>query len=632
MAPRKYKVKFVDGKACVEKNQPVDESNELECELKGKIERNGTSLKFIPNSIDQNFDVFFQTFVDKITGLRLTQKDTDIVFSLSEELLVQTISMCRRFCDKEDVQNETFIDVLSTAECYGLKKLSTVKSTYKRKKNLNKNEYYVAPVEKAMGLKWITKITPELDLLNHQLVQTTFQVVPPSKTLEALFRNDKFKQNFIEYNQLKRLNGCVAGTFDDYCCGNVSRNSDVFRSDHSIVLQFGIDEFDPCDGLKTKATIHKIFAVYMQIKNIPPEYAARLNNIFLVALCPSSNFKETGCCDDNVIEEIVRDLKSLEDNGIDIGNNERLKVGLFNICCDNLGANVLFGFAGGFNARQFCRFCECTKDKTQTMVEADISKLRTVASYQSQINKLELNSNLDLKETDGIRKNCLFNELDSFHVCQNLSVDIMHDILEGSVPYFLHQLFNYCTREKICTENDIIRRVRDFNYGTLNTRNKPSRISIDRKNLGQNATQSYCIIMHLPFIFLDKKDALHVIWPILISLLECIRISFSYKLNDSDRKVLKQCVKDHLSGMRDIFKIPLKPKHHNMTHLPHTIGEMGPVRRNWMMSHEMKHKFFTTVAKKSMNYINIAKTLAEAHQAYICTNIEFEKTFSLKRR
>lgn len=113
-----------------------------------------------------------------------------------------------------------------------------------------------------------------------------------------------------------------------------------------------------------------------------------------------------------------------------------MKAGLFNIFCDNLGANVLFGFAGGFNERQFCRFCVCTKEETQKMVEDDISKLRTVASYESQMKKLKSNPNLELKHTEGVHKNCLFNEMDSFHVCRNLSTDIMHDVLEGAVPFF----------------------------------------------------------------------------------------------------------------------------------------------------------------------------------------------------
>lgn len=135
MAQRKFKVKFVDGKACVEKKQLAGGLNESKCESKGMIERDGSSVKFIPDSIDQSFDTFFQSFVDKITGLRLTQKDTGLIFSLSEELLKESISMCRRFFGKENVSSDMFTDVLSTTECYASKKISTVKTAYLRKKS-----------------------------------------------------------------------------------------------------------------------------------------------------------------------------------------------------------------------------------------------------------------------------------------------------------------------------------------------------------------------------------------------------------------------------------------------------------------------------------------------------------------
>lgn len=525
--------------------------------------------------------------------------------------------MCERFFEKENKNCAS--DTFSMAREYARKKISTIKTAYFRQKVLSKNKYYVAPIEIPMGLKWKTKIESDSDLPDHKLVQSTFQFVPPSKTLAALFSNPKFKRTFIEYNNQKQLNGCVQGVYDDYCCGNVAKNFEIFRSSDTIILQLAFDEFDACNGLKTKATIHKIFAVYFQILNIPQEYSARQNNIHLVALSPSSNFKETGSCDDNIIEQIVRDLKPFESDGIDIGDNKRLKIAMFNIAGDNLGINVLFGFSAGFNARYFCRFCTCTKEETQTMAEENSSKIRTPASYDAQIKRKLLDPNLNLQQTKGVQKNCLFNDLPSFHVCRNVSADIMHDVLEGTVPYFLHEFFSYTIREKICKESDIIQRVRDFNYGVLNSKNKPSLIRIERKNLGQNATQSYCLMVHLPFLFIDKKDDLIGVWPIMVSLLDCMRILFSYKLNDSDLKLLAQRSKEHLSEMARVFNFPYKPKHHNMIHHPRVIHEMGPLRITWMMKYELKHKFFTDVARKTNNFVNIAKTMAETHQAYICT-------------
>lgn len=103
------------------------------------------------------------------------------------------------------------------------------------------------------------------------------------------------------------------------------------------------------------------------------------------------------------------------------------------------------------------------------------------------------------------------------------------------------------------------------------------------------------------------------------SLLTCIHIIFSYTINQLDVEQYKISAKVHLSGMRDVFKIKLKPKHHNLLHGAEVICQMGPPRLMWMMDYERKHKYFTDTAKKTNNNINIAKTLAHNHQSYICS-------------
>jgi hypothetical protein len=37
----------------------------------------------------------------------------------------------------------------------------------------------------------------------------------------------------------------------------------------------------------------------------------------------------------------------------------------------------------------------------------------------------------------GIKRNCILNELQNFHVMENYSVDAMHDFLEGIAPFEL---------------------------------------------------------------------------------------------------------------------------------------------------------------------------------------------------
>lgn len=617
MASRKFKVKFVDGKACVEKNQKIEEPKK---KLDGKIMRQNDSVKFVPNTVDEKFDDFFEKVLSKIFDMRLSKKHTSEFFQFSEELITESFALYHRMYEKEmkKVEQKT-LGIISKSKAYILNKIASVKTTNLLKKKLIQNKYYVAPIEKSMGLKWKNCMQPDSTLSDHRLAQTTFQVVMPSETITKMFTNAAFKKMFFEYNEQKQQTGCNEGVFNDYCCGNVAKTSDVLRSSNTVVLQFGTDEVDVCCGLKSKATIHKIFAVYFTIRNIPTKYASRLENIYLAALCNSANFKDTGRYEDDVIKELVRDLRQMEMNGIDIGDKKRLNVVLFDIPCDNLGANNLFGFSGSFSATNYCRFCTCSKAEAHLLTTEDISKIRSVSSYDEQIMNLAANPNLDLKETKGVKKKCLFNDLENFHVCQNISADVMHDVLEGAIPYFLKSFLKYCIDNKICDENCLIRRVRDFNYGTLNSKNKPSKLRVGADHLGQNATQYKCIMLHLPFIFLDKKNELKNVWPVMESLLHIVRILFSYEIHESDLQFLVHCVKNHLSGMINIFGVTLKPKHHNLIHYARVIREMGPVRYSSMMRYEAKHKFFTDVAKKTNNFINITKTLAEVHQSYICT-------------
>lgn len=612
----RYQVKFVNGKIAVER-PPVSQNTDEK--LKGSIQRNDSKIKFIPESIDLPFDEFFASFTGKIRDMRLTKKQTNQVFSLLEEFVHANMKLCGRFFEKSEIRNTDVIKILSKTQTYTTNKINSFKSDYLRNKILNENPYYVAPVEKAMGLAWQTKYTVGFDLLDHQIKQTTFHVVPIAGTLKSLFLNPNFKGKFIEHNNNRHK--CIDGVFEDYCCGNVCRSDGFFQRKNTVVIQFGVDEFDVCCGLKTKATKHKIFAIYFKIRNMPIKYSSKLDNIYLVALCKSANFKQTGCGEEDVFGEVARELESLEAEGLVVANDFHIKVGLFDVCGDNLGLNISYGFAASFNAEYYCRLCSCTKDEAQTTTTENTLKRRTVMQYEHQLERLSANPNLSLKETEGIQKDCLLNRLKHFHVISLPVVDIMHDIFEGVIPAFLIQFFKYCIVMKIATEADLIRLIRDYNYGQLNSTNKPSKLCLDRKNLGQNAIQSYCIITNLPFMLANKKHQLERVWKTMVSLLKCIQIVVSYKITEYDIQQFEINKELVMSTMLNVFHTKLKPKLHNFNHYKHVIREMGPLRLMWMMRYESKHKFFTDAVKKTNNFINITKTLAEIHQAYISTKL-----------
>lgn len=71
--------------------------------------------------------------------------------------------------------------------------------------------------------------------------------------------------------------------------------------------------------------------------------------------------------------------------------------------------------------------------------------------------------------------------------------------------FSLNFFFDSLNDRKIIKNTDITKMVRDFNYGILSRKNKPSIIASKKANLNQNATQCYNLFLNLPFIFHSKK-------------------------------------------------------------------------------------------------------------------------------
>lgn len=64
------------------------------------------------------------------------------------------------------------------------------------------------------------------------------------------------------------------------------------------------------------------------------------------------------------------------------------------------------------------------------------------------------------------KKKSTLNSLNYFHVCNNYSFEIMHDLLEGVAQYMIKLLFGYLTQH-VMSEKDLLSRIYHFDYGFL---------------------------------------------------------------------------------------------------------------------------------------------------------------------
>ena len=58
-------------------------------------------------------------------------------------------------------------------------------------------------------------------------------------------------------------------------------------------------------------------------------------------------------------------------------------------------------------------------------------------------------------------------------------MDVMHDILEGTLQYEVKELLKYLTSRGICTLHHINCKIKSFPYGFSEVVNKPSEITAD---------------------------------------------------------------------------------------------------------------------------------------------------------
>lgn len=79
--------------------------------------------------------------------------------------------------------------------------------------------------------------------------------------------------------------------------------------------------------------------------------------------------------------------------------------------------------------------------------------------------------------TYGILRDSSLNTSRYFHITEGLVPDIMHDVLEGSLPYEVKEMLNHYFRSKIISYREFSAIVESFPYCGSDTCNKPAPIT-----------------------------------------------------------------------------------------------------------------------------------------------------------
>lgn len=371
-----------------------------------------------------------------------------------------------------------------------------------------------------------------------------------------------------------------------------------------------LDDFETNNPLGSHSGVQSMCGFYYSFPLL--ENSSKLDNIYVAAFIKSTYLKQFG--NELSLKCLIDQLNSLAIDGIQI----ETKTGAYHvyfvlglILGDNLGLNSILDFSKSFSANFFCRFCKVNKSDAQELTDENVCLLRNRNNYKQDV---ELN---DFSCT-GIYKESQLNQIKSFHVTENYSVDLMHDLFEGICHYDICEILNYYIEEKkIFSLETFNRRKQQFNYGILEISNlsppiKPA--DLKKNHLKMSAREMITFVHFLPLIIGDLVPENDSVWGFFLNLLKICDLLLSYKFTTSSKLNLKALITVHNSQYQSLFNKQLKPKYHILEHYPTIILFSGPPRHFWSMRFEAKHKEMKMYARATTCRKNMSLTLARKYE------------------
>jgi hypothetical protein len=599
---------LIDDKNTIVENEEIAVTNTVSDYYQS---RNINHQFFSVNQIQELIqEKIFQFIFNLKSKAQLSETNLNLVINgfnkISEQLLNQLFSSIRSLNESNnDNNNKINFEIKSFIDDASILKnpLKFIDSTYKQLKMIEKTNLFVKSKPILMGQRQETMLK--------------------NGKMQIVFKDEKFEYVSIKESLIKLLqNENISSTIEQY--KNESEfepllfsNSEFWQNKKALRLLLYDDDLEVKNPIGNVADVYKITMFYYKILNLSRKHNSNTKNIFVCAAAFSDSVKNFGI--NNILEQIVTELKDMEINGF-IVNNEKYYASVAQVAGDNLAIHQTFGLKCCFNGTDICHLCDASTETIQSKFNEEDFVRTTQTIYENQ-----------LRNTRDWMKECSLNKLKYFHHTNNYVFDIMHDIWEGIAPYelalILHQ-FIYI--EKYFKLNDLNNRIKIFNYGSIEQKNKPNPIIHDQKSqfklkIKQSATKMTCLFKMIPFLIGDKIPIENEHYQLYLNLSEIVDIIHSTNISLSDCTRLEWLVSEHHSRFKILFpEQTLRKKHHNMIHYSNSIRYLGNLIDYSSMRFEAKHPFIKTSAHTVHNCINILYSVMKKVQTFNCYNLYFD--------
>jgi hypothetical protein len=466
-----------------------------------------------------------------------------------------------------------------------------------------------------------------------KIVNETYQYIPLTETLKTIVGNPQLKRMIDEERVQPSPN--VIESFID---GNQFKHHAFFQKfPHSIRVNLYYDDIEVCNPLGANRGVYKLAMFYFTVQNFPLKFSSHLDNIYLLAICHTTDLKKYGFS--KILEPFVSELKHLSsETGVSIRlpNTEifTMRAVLVSFSGDSEAAHATLGLLS-CSANHFCRTCMI--HRKDLLKYADKSFLmRNKELHDKQVKTVQNNPNQSTNT--GVKCDSILNKVPYFHVADNLTFDPMHDLLEGVVPMEIKLVLQYFIyKKKYFSVQFLNEKIQLFDYGPIEAKNKPTAnfmdVTLKSKDhkIRQKAVSCWLLLRSIPFFLhgrIPECDNEHV--NLLIYLLKILEIVFCPTNSLSMIHQLKEYIHEHHTLFHKLFPdVPMINRHHHITHYPYCILMKGPMILYCVSRMESKHLSYKKQIQHAQNYINVPKSLVLRHSVNQSCAIFFQYNSSL---
>lgn len=557
-------------------------------------------------------DTAVNKFISKLYSIATLSRSAiqEIIVTVSDLFSSGILSILKKNVSSGDMTEESCAMLTSLENIFG-----ELDTEYKRFQHFENSSCFVKPISYFIGSNVVPKrkrgnVSLELEKKFSYFVPMRSQLklflsIPGVYQTMLNYRSQVYSENLSNDN-IHFSNIMQGEIWQTYLKKIGSKN--VFP----LIIYF--DDFETCNPLGSHANVHKQGAVYFSVGSLPPQFATRLENIFLVLLFNSSDRNKFGNA--VIFKPLIEELKYLEEIGIEIiyqGKEEQVFFSLVVITGDNLGLHSIFGLTESFSSNYCCRFCKTHKLVMQTLEIENEDNLRTIDEYDEMVSELSY----------GIKEKCIFHELPNFHIFNNLTCDIMHDLTEGVHRYTLAKIVYHFICEKFFSLDYLNHRIRSFSYNP-SEKNIPPPIKLEHLKNGciiLSSAEMMCLVLNLRLIIGDLIPENDAVWNCYLVLLEITEILIASSISFYDIELLRALIEDLNHSYKSLFNEKLKPKFHFLLHYPRVIKRIGPPCYIQSIRYEAKHRDLKVTSNIMSNRKNTPLTLSTRLQLKCCNRI-----------